>query len=208
MTPDGPFRISVRLRIDPFAYRRSSSTTPGATFGTGGSPSAANPRAAAAVAVKITAAAAIRRIGTRMLMEVARFMVTISVPPRRDTVLYDGACRFCIGQVGLLRRFDLGRRFDFRSCHEHSVATDFPELSRDELLSQMYVVDTAGGARGGADAVRYLSRKLPPLWPLALLLHIPGTMPLWASCYRFIARNRYRIAGTANDCDSGTCKLP
>lgn len=135
-------------------------------------------------------------------------MLSISMCPKRDTVLYDGGCRFCVGQVGMLRRLDLGRRFDFRSCHEHSVATDFPELSHDELLSQMYVVDTKGCARGGADAVRYLSRKLVPLWPLALLLHIPGTMPFWKACYRFIARNRYRIAGHAASCDSGTCKLP
>lgn len=130
------------------------------------------------------------------------------MPPKRETVLYDGRCRFCIGQVGILRGLDLGRRFDFRSCHEQSVADDFPELSLDEMLSQMYVVDTTGRARGGADAVRYLSRKLVPLWPLAVLLHIPGTMPLWKACYRFIARNRYRIAGSANSCDSGTCKLP
>lgn len=135
-------------------------------------------------------------------------MITISVPPKRETVLYDGGCRFCIGQIGMLRRLDLGRRFDFRSLHEQSVATDFPELSRDELLSQMYVVDSAGLARGGADAVRYLTRKLVPLWPLAVLLHIPGTMPLWKACYRFIARNRYRIAGRSGSCDSGTCKLP
>ncbi len=130
------------------------------------------------------------------------------MPPKQDTVLYDGNCRFCIGQVGMLRRLDLGRRFDFRSCHDASVATDFPELSLDELLSQMYVVDVAGQARGGADAVRYLSRKMAPLWPLAILLHIPGTMPLWKACYRFIARNRYRIAGRTASCDSGTCRLP
>ncbi len=130
------------------------------------------------------------------------------MPPKRETVLYDGRCRFCIGQVGILRGLDLGRRFDFRSCHEQSVADDFPELSLDEMLSQMYVVDTMGRARGGAEAVRYLSRKLVPLWPLAALLHIPGTMPFWKACYRFIARNRYRIAGSANSCDNGTCKLP
>ena len=81
----------------------------------------------------------------------------------------------------------------------------FPELSRDDLLAQMYVIDTAGRARGGAEAVRYLSRKLPLLWPLAVLLHIPGTLPLWQALYRFVARHRMRIAGS---CTEGTCRLP
>ncbi|MFM8705597.1 MAG: hypothetical protein ACKOHG_17405 [Planctomycetia bacterium] len=53
--------------------------------------------------------------------------------------------------------------------------------------------------------MKYLSRRLPLLWPLAVPLQIPGTEPLWAALYRFVARNRLRIAGS---CDDGTCKLP
>lgn len=137
-------------------------------------------------------------------------MITTSLLPKRDTVLYDGACRFCQGQVSMLRRFDLRRRFEFRSLHEPTVAVDFPELDREELLTKMYVIDTSGHARGGAEAVKYLSRKMPPLWPLAALLHLPGTMPLWTRLYAFIARHRYRIAGkaTATQCDTGTCRIP
>lgn len=137
-------------------------------------------------------------------------MIQVSMAPGQDTVLYDGECRFCRSQVAMLRRLDLGRRFTFRSLHDPSVAADFPEISHDDLLSQMYVVDTVGAARGGVDAVRYLSRKLVPLWPLAVLLHVPGSMPLWTACYRFIARNRYRIAGRwgGGSCDNGTCRIP
>lgn len=132
-------------------------------------------------------------------------MITAHTHPDRDTVLYDGQCRFCRSQIALLRRFDLGKSLRFTSLHEPSVAGDFPELSRDDLLSQMYVIDTKGCARGGTEAVRYLARRLPPLWPLAVLLHIPGTLPLWNALYRFIARNRMRIAGS---CEDGTCRLP
>jgi predicted DCC family thiol-disulfide oxidoreductase YuxK len=94
---------------------------------------------------------------------------------------------------------------EFTSLHDPSVGSDYPELAHDDLLAQMVVVDTAGRARGGADAVRYLSRRLPFLWPLAVPLHVPGTLPLWAALYRFVARNRMRIAGS---CEDGTCKLP
>jgi predicted DCC family thiol-disulfide oxidoreductase YuxK len=131
-------------------------------------------------------------------------VITQTKPPR-DTVLYDGRCRFCRSQIAILRRLDLGMVLEFTSLHDPSVGSDFPELAHDDLLAQMVVVDTAGRARGGAEAVRYLSRRLPLLWPLAVPLHIPGTLPLWAALYRFVARNRMRIAGS---CEDGTCKLP
>ena len=131
-------------------------------------------------------------------------MIRTATPPARDTVLYDGACRFCRSQIALLRRLDPTGRLAFTSLHDPSVARDFPEIPTADLLAQMYVVDRSGLARGGAEAVRYLSRRLPLLWPLALPLHVPGSLPLWRSLYRLVARNRFRIAGR---CDDGTCKI-
>ncbi|MFM7108588.1 MAG: thiol-disulfide oxidoreductase DCC family protein [Planctomycetaceae bacterium] len=132
-------------------------------------------------------------------------MIATAVRPARDTVLYDGRCRFCRGQIALLRRLDVRRSLRFVSLHEPEVARDFPELPAEDLMRQMYVVDTAGRARGGAESVRYLSRRLPLLWPLALPLHVPGSLPFWNALYRLVARHRYRIAGT---CDDGVCRLP
>ena len=131
-------------------------------------------------------------------------MLTTSTRPERDTVLYDGKCRFCRSQIALLRALDCCAALRFVSLHDPAVARQFPELSAKDLLAQMYVVDRGGHARGGAEAVRYLSRRLPLLWPLALLLHIPGSLPLWSSLYAFVARNRYRIAGS---CQDGSCRL-
>ena len=131
-------------------------------------------------------------------------MIRTATKPERDTVLYDGGCRFCRGQIALLRRFDLGGRLEFTSLHDPAVARDFPELAPEDLHARMYVVDRAGQARGGAEAVRYLSRRLPLLWPLAVPLHVPGTLPLWQALYGLVARNRYRIAGR---CDDGSCRI-
>jgi predicted DCC family thiol-disulfide oxidoreductase YuxK len=132
-------------------------------------------------------------------------MIATAVRPDQDTVIYDGKCRFCRGQVALLRRADLRGSLRTVSLHDPGVARDFPELSADDLHARMYVVDTRGRAHGGAAAVRYLTRRLPLLWPLAVPLHVPGSLPLWERLYRFVARHRYRIAGT---CDEGTCRLP
>ena len=132
-------------------------------------------------------------------------MITTHFHPSRDTVLYDGHCRFCRSQIGILRRLDLTGRLAFISLHDPSVARDFPEILPEDLENQMYVVDPRGLARGGADAVRYLSRQLALLWPLALVLHLPGTLPLWRWLYAVVARNRLRIAGSCRD---GACRLP
>jgi predicted DCC family thiol-disulfide oxidoreductase YuxK len=132
-------------------------------------------------------------------------MITTRFHPDRATVLYDGHCRFCQSQIGLLRRLDLTGKLAFTSLHDPSVARDFPEIPLEALHRQMYVVDPQGTARGGAEAVRYLSRRLVLLWPLAILLHIPGTLPLWQWFYAFVARRRMLIAGS---CTDGTCRLP
>lgn len=131
-------------------------------------------------------------------------MIRTATRPERTVVLYDGACRFCRGQIAILRRLDLFRTLRFVSLHEPSVSADFPELSRDVLLDRMHVIDRAGSVRDGAQAVRYLTRVLPPLWPLAMLLHVPGSLPLWQWAYACVARNRYRIAGS---CTDGSCRV-
>lgn len=131
-------------------------------------------------------------------------MIVTRTKPAHDTVLYDGQCRFCQARVANLRRLDRGRRLEFLSLHDDRVARDFPEISRERLLEEMFVVDTAGHARSGATAVRYLSRRLPILWPLAPLLHVPGSLPVWNWLYRLVARNRMRLGGT---CAEGTCRV-
>jgi predicted DCC family thiol-disulfide oxidoreductase YuxK len=132
-------------------------------------------------------------------------MISTRFHPPRDTVLYDGHCRFCRSQITLLKGLDLQGRLTYTSLHDPAVTRDFPEIPPEELHRQMYVVDPQGAARGGAEAVRYLSRRLVLLWPLAILLHIPGTLPLWQWLYAFVARRRMLIAGS---CTDGTCRLP
>jgi predicted DCC family thiol-disulfide oxidoreductase YuxK len=74
------------------------------------------------------------------------------------------------------------------------------------MMKQMYVIDRHGGRHGGAVAIRYLSRRLPSLWLLAPLLHIPFTLPLWSWLYNQIAIRRYRMNPPGN-CENGACEI-
>jgi len=112
--------------------------------------------------------------------------------PGADVVVFDGQCQFCQKQVKRLDWFDGGNRLSFVSLHDPRVAQRYPQVSHEQLMDQMYVMTQSGAEYGGAAAVRYLSRRLPRLWWLAPLLHIPFTMPVWQWLYRQVAVRRYR----------------
>ncbi|MGB0595083.1 MAG: thiol-disulfide oxidoreductase DCC family protein [Rubripirellula sp.] len=123
-----------------------------------------------------------------------------------DVVIYDGQCNFCQSQVNNLHRLDCcGNRLSFLSLHDPRVQDRYPDLSHEDLMEQMYIVDQRGRRHGGADAVRYLSRRLPALWLASPVLHLPGTARLWRWLYRQVAKRRYKLAGKS--CDNGVCKL-
>lgn len=126
--------------------------------------------------------------------------------PEGEIVIFDGHCRICRGQVERLRRWDRGGRLAFLSLHDPEVARRFPDLSHDDLMRNMVVVDRRGNRHRGAAAIRYLSRRMPLLWWLAPLLHLPGTLPIWQWFYRQVADRRYRF-GRIEDCQDGSCSL-
>lgn len=126
--------------------------------------------------------------------------------PDADVVIYDGNCRFCTGQVERLARWDGGGRLAFLSLHDPWTASRYPDLSHDELMENMYLVDRRGRRHRGAAAFRYLSRRLPRLWWLAPLMHIPFSLPLWQFIYRQVAKRRYRW-GKVEACEDDACAV-
>ncbi len=132
---------------------------------------------------------------------------TVQQRPEADIVIYDGHCRFCRGQVERLNRWDTVGRLAFLSLHDAEVARRYPDLDHEALMQQMVVVDRQGRRHWGAAAFRYLSTRLPRLWCLAPLMHIPGSLWLWQALYRQVAKRRYQF-GRTEGCDSGSCRLP
>lgn len=125
-----------------------------------------------------------------------------------DVVIYDGDCNFCKSQVRTLQRLDRrGDRLAFISLHDDRVKQRYPDLTHDQLMDQMYVVDSNGNRHGGSDAVKYLSRRLPILWLAMPILHFPGTAWLWRWGYRQVAKRRYKLAGKSGCDDGGSCKV-
>jgi predicted DCC family thiol-disulfide oxidoreductase YuxK len=121
-------------------------------------------------------------------------------------VIFDGQCRFCRGQVERLARWDRWGRLAFLSLHDPRVVGWLPDVSHDQLMRNLYLVDRRGRRHVGAAAFRYLSRKLPWLWLLAPWLHLPGSLPLWQWVYRQFADRRYQW-GKTDHCPDGSCSI-
>lgn len=84
---------------------------------------------------------------------------TIQLPsladrPNADVVIFDGDCNFCRGQVERLARWDRTERLAYVSLHDPIVAERYPDLTHEQMMQQMYVVDRAGNRHGGAAAFR------------------------------------------------------
>jgi predicted DCC family thiol-disulfide oxidoreductase YuxK len=129
--------------------------------------------------------------------------------PSGEVVIYDGHCKFCTAMVKNLAHWDgSGRRLAFLSLHDPEIATRFPQLTYDQMMKEMYVIDRWGRFHRGAEAFRYLTTRLPRLYALAPLIHIPFSLPFWRWAYRQVANRRYRIMGKTGDgCDGEACKI-
>jgi predicted DCC family thiol-disulfide oxidoreductase YuxK len=126
--------------------------------------------------------------------------------PEADIVIYDGQCRICTSQIHKLPSWDRQGKLAYLSLHDPEVRRRWPDLSHERMMQEMVIVDRHGNRHWGAEAVRYLSRRLRRLAWASPFLHFPGSMFLWRPLYRWIARNRYRLSSGAA-CEEGTCSL-
>lgn len=127
--------------------------------------------------------------------------------PNADVVIFDGNCPFCRAQVQRLHRWG-GGRLAFRSLHDPEVARLYPDLTHEQLMREMYVVDRRGRRHAGAASLRYLSRRLPRLWIVAPLLHFPFSLPIWRWLYQQVAKRRYQLFAERGGCEGGVCSVP
>jgi predicted DCC family thiol-disulfide oxidoreductase YuxK len=126
--------------------------------------------------------------------------------PGADVVIYDGHCRICTSQVRKLLWWDSKKRLAYVSLHDPFVGEKYPDLTHDRLMQEMVIVDRNGRRHFGAEAIRYLTLRLPKLWWASPILWFPGSMFLWRFLYRKIANSRYKF-GKIEDCDGGSCSL-
>ena len=75
----------------------------------------------------------------------------------------------------------------------------FPQISSEETQNRMVSVRPDGKTYGGFYAVRDVMIRFPLTFIPSLFLYLPGVSWVGVPVYRWIAKNRHRFGGTAQD---------
>ena len=112
----------------------------------------------------------------------------------RYTVVYDGACGICRRSVELLRRWDRHGRLELVPFQAEGVGDRFPDIAEAEFREAVQVIAPDGRRWSGADAVEQALARTPKGRPIAWLFKLPFAPPVARRIYRWVARNRSKIA--------------
>jgi predicted DCC family thiol-disulfide oxidoreductase YuxK len=123
---------------------------------------------------------------------------------RQAVLVYDGQCRFCVGQATRLGRW-VGTGLRLESFREPGVVARYPGLTEETCAGALQLILPDGRRRSGAAAIAGALRLRPALAPLGWLYELPGLRPLIDAGYRVVARNRFRLGGAA--CAGDACRV-
>jgi len=119
---------------------------------------------------------------------------TFSAQQPALTVFYDRQCPLCNRTILILNHFDIFKRVEFKNAQQY--AAEYPALatiSDQVLLTDLYAVDQHNKVYAGLDTYIQVFLKTGYLFPVGLILSLPGIYHLAAAQYRRIADSRVRI---------------
>lgn len=109
----------------------------------------------------------------------------------RHRVIYDGDCAFCCRMVRTLQRLDWLRCLDWVTAQAALPEAQARGVSAAQLNEALHCLAADGRVLAGAAALRFIGLRLPLLSLPALLLYIPGVLPLAERAYRAVAARRH-----------------
>ncbi|MBI3843595.1 MAG: DUF393 domain-containing protein [Planctomycetes bacterium] len=121
----------------------------------------------------------------------------------RPVLIYDGRCRFCVGQAARLARWLKGR-VNLQSFRDPGVLEHYPRLTAAACERAMQLVLPDGRIFAGAEAVSHALRLRAALAPIGWLYLVPGVRQLMDWGYDLVARNRFRLQGEV--CTDDACR--
>jgi predicted DCC family thiol-disulfide oxidoreductase YuxK len=114
------------------------------------------------------------------------------------TVFFDQQCPLCNRTVLILNHFDIFSCIDFKNAQDH--ASHYPALTAitpEILMLDLYALDSANRIYSGVDTYIQIFLKMRYLYPVGLILSLPGIKTLAVKKYRSIADSRTRISCTS-----------
>ncbi|MDD5320462.1 MAG: DCC1-like thiol-disulfide oxidoreductase family protein [Methylococcales bacterium] len=114
------------------------------------------------------------------------------------TVFYDQYCPLCNRTVLIFNHFDIFSCIAFKSAQEHAAL--YPALSAinsETLLTDLYALDKSNCIYSGVNTYIQIFLKMRYLYPIGIILSLPGIRQIAEKKYRSIADTRIRLSCTS-----------
>jgi len=122
--------------------------------------------------------------------DIAWIKARLNARKKRIVVLYDGDCGLCLRSMFTLSLTDWLKRLTWKNFRDASVQKkEAKELKLPAMKREIHVLIGKNIYRGFY-AFRALSWQVPPLWPLAPFLYIPGVPAVGTRIYAQISARR------------------
>jgi predicted DCC family thiol-disulfide oxidoreductase YuxK len=119
---------------------------------------------------------------------------TAGSPGRPYTVVYDGFCNVCKKLVRALVKWDKQGKLEILPSQAPGISARYPWIpAKAYLESVQFVENHTGMTWQGAAALEHIIDVLPKGKFITWIFSIPFVRPLAEKCYRWFARNRYRL---------------
>ena len=121
-------------------------------------------------------------------------MTDHKAPKPAGWIFFDAECRFCVANRHRWGRIFERRGFVWRPLQTPGTAERLG-VTESQLHAEMWLQLADGRRFSGVNAWGALLRRVWWLWPLGFVLALPGLNAAARAIYRWIANNRYCIAG-------------
>ena len=117
---------------------------------------------------------------------------------------YDAECPLCVKVVVVIQHIDVFNKISCLSVQEYaSKEAALENFSEEELLINIHGVTNKRRVNVGYEAYTHLLKHTIYLYPLALLMTLPGISAIGKKIYQYIAGDRL-----TNRCTEENCMLP
>lgn len=113
----------------------------------------------------------------------------------RGTIFYDAECALCVEGRHLAGGIFGSRGFLWRPMQAPGSAASLG-VSESVLVRRMHLREADGRVTDGAGALGVLCRSVWWLWPLGVILAVPGFRDAGRALYEWAARNRHCLGGS------------
>ncbi len=129
--------------------------------------------------------------------------VSMSKPPHRVEVFFDGACPLCRKEIAMLRWWDRHHRICFTDITEESFDATAMGVSMEDLIAEIHGRAADGTLIRGVEVFRQLYSSVGFRW-LVAVTRVPGIAYAFDCAYSIFAKHRLKLTGRCTD----TCRIP